>query len=517
MEMESILKFLENKTLLVTGATGFVSKILVEKILRTQPNLKKLYLLVRATDVKSANQRFKNEIIGKELFKVLKEKMGENFESFVTEKVKMVSGDITCQDDLEIKEASFKDDMFQNLDVIINLAANTNFDERYDASLLLNTFGAKNVLEFAKKCINLKVLVHVSTAYVWGERGGLILERSCEMGETLNGTRGLDIDEEKRVMEIKLIQLQSQGITRDEIKLAMKDFGLERARKYGWPNTYVFTKALGEMLLMEHKQHLPVVIIRPTIVTSTYKEPFPGWVEGIRTIDSIAVGYGKGRLTFFAGDPECVLDVVPIPRFLYYVISICIVTIYEYSGPVIVQIPGDMVVNATLVAMVAHATQQGETGIYHVGSSVRNPLYIADFQNTIYRYFKNNPCVNKEGKPVIVSQFRVLGSMDSFNKYLYLRYLLPLKVLELVNTALCQYFERTYTDLNRKINVVMRFLDLYKPYLFFKGVFDDLNTEKLRMRAMAEADVFYFDPKEINWEDYFLRTHFPGLVKYVLK
>lgn len=55
-----------------------------------------------------------------------------------------------------------------------------------------------------------------------------------------------------------------------------------RARKYGWPNTYVFTKAMAEMLLNDDKGDVPLVIVRPTIVTSTFKEPFPGWVEGVR-------------------------------------------------------------------------------------------------------------------------------------------------------------------------------------------------------------------------------------------
>jgi len=50
--------------------------------------------------------------------------------------------------------------------------------------------------------------------------------------------------------------------------------------------------------------------------------------------------------------------------------------------------------------------------------------------------------------------------------------------------------------------------------------FDDLNTEKLRMAARqsrTEIDLFYFDPKEIDWEDYFMNTHIPGLVKYIFK
>jgi len=57
-----------------------------------------------------------------------------------------------------------------------------------------------------------------------------------------------------------------------------------RAKVYGWPNTYVFTKAMGEMLVGHLKEDLSVVIIRPTIVTSTYEEPFTGWVEGVRYI-----------------------------------------------------------------------------------------------------------------------------------------------------------------------------------------------------------------------------------------
>jgi fatty acyl-CoA reductase len=55
-----------------------------------------------------------------------------------------------------------------------------------------------------------------------------------------------------------------------------------RAKVYGWPNTYVFTKALGEMLIGHLKENLSVVIVRPTIVTSTYREPFPSWIEGVR-------------------------------------------------------------------------------------------------------------------------------------------------------------------------------------------------------------------------------------------
>ncbi|WCJ41793.1 Fatty acyl-CoA reductase 3 [Euphorbia peplus] len=255
---------------------------------------------------------------------------------------------------------------------------------------------------------------------------------------------------------------------------------------------------MGEMLVGALKGNLNVVIVRPTIVTSTFQEPFPGWVEGVRTIDSLAVGYGKGRLTCFLGDLNGVVDVIP----------------------------ADMVVNAILVAIVAHANRlklDGEEveAIYHVGSSVRHPLRYTNLQDYGFNYFTNKPWIGKDGKPVIVGKVKVLGSMASFRRYMAFRYLLLLKGLEVANTAFCRYFDGMYRDLNRKINFVMRLVELYRPYLFFQGVFDDINTEKLRLAANenigVENDLFYFDPKSIDWEDYFTNIHIPGVVKYVFK
>ncbi|XVF05199.1 hypothetical protein REPUB_Repub05bG0151300 [Reevesia pubescens] len=481
MELGSALQFLDNKSILVT--------VFVEKILRVQPNVKKLYLLLRAADHKSAIHRLHNEIIGKDLFKVLKEKCGKNFSSLISEKITLIPGDIS-HEDLGVKDFNLVEEMMKEVDVVVNLAATTNFDERYDVSLGLNTLGAKYVANFAKKCVKLKAFVHVSTAYVSGERSGLILENSYSMGETLNGVSGLDINIERKIVEEKLDELRLQGASEKEITRAMKDLGIERARFYGWPNTYVFTKAMGEMLVEELKANMPVVIIRPTIITSTFKEPFPGWAEGVRTIDSLAVGYAKGKLTFFLGDLESIVDVMP----------------------------ADMVVNAMIVAMIAHASshQPSEANIYQVGSSMRNPMKYCNLQDYGFRYFSKKPWINKDGKPVLVSKVRVLNSMDSFHRYMAVRYLLLLKGLELANTAFCQFFQGVYSDLNRKINWVMRLVDIYRPYLFFDAVyrFDDINTEKLRMAArssLVENDMFYFDPKCIDWDDYFMNIHIPGI------
>ncbi|KAI3523288.1 hypothetical protein L1887_01348 [Cichorium endivia] len=127
-----------------------------------QPNVKKLYLLIRAPNAESALQRFKTEAVAKDLFKVLKEMHGANLEKFLFEKVTLVAGDITCEG-MGIQDCSLKKEMWKDVDVVVNAAASTNFDERYDVALPLNTFGAKYVMNFAKKCINIKLFLHVST------------------------------------------------------------------------------------------------------------------------------------------------------------------------------------------------------------------------------------------------------------------------------------------------------------------------------------------------------------------
>ncbi|KAF2300792.1 hypothetical protein GH714_015827 [Hevea brasiliensis] len=403
MEFGSILQFLENKNLFVTGVTGFLSKIFVEKILRVQPNVKKLYLL-RASDATSASHRFHNEVIRKDLYRVAKEKLGANFDAIISKKINIISGDI-CYEDLGIKDSSLREEMKNELDIVLNFAATTRFDERYDIAFGTNTIGAKNVMCFAKLCLKLKLFVHISTGHL--------------------------------------------------------------------------------------KENLPLVIIRPSMITSTYKEPFPGWIEGARTIDALTLSYGKGRLTFFVAGPALIIDVIP----------------------------GDMVVNAIIVAMVAHANQPCDEVIYHVGSSVRNPIRCSSFKDYLIRHFTKKPWINQNGKPVkVVSKPTMLNCVSNFQRFIRIRYLPLLKGLKLANIISCQSFQGTYSNLSRRIKLVKRLVELYQPYLFFHGIFDDFNLDKLRTAAEEngiETDIFLMDPKLIDWDDYFLNTHIPGMVKYV--
>ncbi|KAL3620180.1 hypothetical protein CASFOL_035092 [Castilleja foliolosa] len=240
-------------------------------------------------------------VVDTELFRVVREKWGdEEFKSNISSKLIPVSGDIS-HENLGITSLELREEMCREIDIVINSAATTNFDERYDVAFGINVMGSKNVQDFARKCSKLEMLLHIST--------GLLLEKPFKMGEIPN----LDIEEEKKIIEERLIGLHIHKASQKEITKAMKDLGIQRAIMHGWPNTYVFTKAMGEMMLGAFTEKGNVVIIRPTIITSTYCEPFPGWIEGLTvTIDSIFVAYGKGKLKFFLGDhPESIVDMIP--------------------------------------------------------------------------------------------------------------------------------------------------------------------------------------------------------------
>lgn len=55
--MASIAEYYAGKNVLITGATGFMGKVLVEKLLRSCPEVKALYLLVRPKAGQSMQQR----------------------------------------------------------------------------------------------------------------------------------------------------------------------------------------------------------------------------------------------------------------------------------------------------------------------------------------------------------------------------------------------------------------------------------------------------------------------------
>ncbi|KDO70939.1 hypothetical protein CISIN_1g047226mg, partial [Citrus sinensis] len=289
----------------------FLFSVLIEKILRTVPEVGKIFLLIKAESEEAASERLKNEVINAELFKCIQQTYGECYHDFMLNKLVPVIGNIS-ESNLGL-EGDLATVIANEVDVIINSAASITFHERYDIAIDINTRGPAHIMTFAKKCKKVKVFVHVSTAYVNGKRQGRIMEKPFCMGDTI--ARELNFSNSKTETkldvgkEIELAVKSKKALENDEDALKkMKELGLERARKHGWQDTYIFTKAMGEMLIDTMKENIPIVIIRPGIIESTYKEPFPGWIEGNRMLDLIVSYYGKGQLNGFVGDPSGIID-----------------------------------------------------------------------------------------------------------------------------------------------------------------------------------------------------------------
>ncbi|KAL0321757.1 UNVERIFIED_CONTAM: Fatty acyl-CoA reductase 2 [Sesamum calycinum] len=165
-----ILNFFQGKNIFITGATGFLGKALVEKLLRSTA-VGKIYVLIKAEDKAAAFDRLRTEIINSELFKCLKEEHGASYEAFVRERLIPAVGNI-CEPELGM-DVDTANTIMNEVDVIIQSAANTAFDDRYDSLLEANVNGPQRLMRFAKRCNNLILFVHISTGHLPAVLGDL--------------------------------------------------------------------------------------------------------------------------------------------------------------------------------------------------------------------------------------------------------------------------------------------------------------------------------------------------------
>ncbi|CAN6196320.1 unnamed protein product [Urochloa humidicola] len=484
MEPTGVTERLLNRTVLITGATGFIAKLLVEKIMRLQPQVKRLYLLVRAGDQVAAQKRVESEIQQLHIFESLRQKYQTHFSSWFWSKVYPVAGDVSVKT-LGIGNAVLAEDMVKETNIIIHMAATLNFRERYDTALAINTMGVKHVMEFASRCAKLELVLLASTAFINLGKEGIMLEKPLHQYRSYDGQSDLDISEEMAFAEAKLKELVCSNASEDTIRRTMKKIGAQRARKFGWANSYLLTKAMGEMLAYEHRSRLPVVIIRPTATISTWKEPFPGWIGVVNTIDTWVTNFGKGHLKFLVGDITSAIDIVP----------------------------ADIVVNAMLCIVSCHSHGSSDM-IYHIGSSTRNPFKIHELINLMFRYFSEKPYTNGEGNVVMVKQPNVQAAMASFYELMDLHYKVPLQIMLRHGLSTAIDHDR-YNQLKREYNVTLTVAETYWPFTLFKGRFDDSNMQRLiMMMDEKERELIPCDTKFINWEKYLMETHIPGVMEY---
>ncbi|CAH8353179.1 unnamed protein product [Eruca vesicaria subsp. sativa] len=497
-----IISFLKGKSYLVTGATGFLAKVLIEKLLRASPEIGKIFLLIKANDQESANKRLYDEIISSDLFKLLKQIHGSSYEDFMKSKLIPVIGDIAQENlgfDSEIA-AMISDE----IDVIIGCGGRTTFDDRYDLALNVNALGPGRLLRFAKDCKKLKLYLHYSTgkslyfceivyvtksfqtcfvslliAYVTGKKEDKVPETTLSIGGNI--TSDLNIE-----FELKLASEAVRMFHGSEEIKKLKELGMERAQQYGWENTYTFTKAMGESIIHSQRGDLPVVIIRPSIIESSYKEPFPGWLQGIRMSAPLILAYGKDHIPHLLGDYQSYWDMIPV----------------------------DMVVNATIAAMAKHGCGNvPELKLYNVTSTSHpNPLRLGELMDFSQQHLRDSP-LRETTKDLDCIKFH--SSIESFTS-------------SVSNTIVKKEREakngegeaEPHTTLTmkgkRKLKYFESLAKIYQPYLFFQAWFDDTNTRSLiQEMSMEERKMFGFDVRCIDWKNYIVNVHLEGIKRVV--
>ncbi|XP_046737951.1 fatty acyl-CoA reductase wat-like [Diprion similis] len=280
--MSQIQQFYAGQNIFITGGTGFLGKMLTEKLLRSCREIGTIYLLIRGKKGKSVEER-RDALLAESVFDVLRKDQPNFFEKIVC-----IVGDV-AEERFGLTVTDYAR-LVDEVSVIFHLAATVHFNEKLEVALSINVKSVKSVIDIARECKNLKVGVYVSTAYSHCVRKAIdekLYPSPCESYE-----------------EVKSIISKAKA---DELS---EDMTMAILGK--WPNTYSFSKAIAEGVVDEFAKDLPFAIFRPSIVSSSYEEPTPGWMPSPIGMLGIVYAYILGIMHVISADPDAVADIIPV-------------------------------------------------------------------------------------------------------------------------------------------------------------------------------------------------------------
>ena len=281
-----ITQFYRDKCVLLTGVTGFVGKVMLEKLLWSCPDVARVYVFIRPKKGTDAAERFSKDVLESPGFDRLRKRY-PTFQSFVESKLRLIPADLQ-KEGLGLSPED-EAELVANLDVILNVAASVDFNLRLDQALQINTFGAIRMLTLAQKCPKLVVFVHTSTAYV-----------NCTLDRFID-EKIYPMDRDPTAYINEIVKIPAQDIERETPKIIGK-----------FPNTYTFTKNIGEQMLSRLRNNLSIVIARPTVIGGSLREPFQGWVDNVSAAGAFYLSAGLGLLKVGIGNLNNIGDQIPV-------------------------------------------------------------------------------------------------------------------------------------------------------------------------------------------------------------
>jgi len=550
------------KRILFIGGTGFVGKVAMSLLLCRYPGLGKLFALVRPGSGFTAETRFFEKIARSRPFDPVWQRFGDATPGYLADKVVPLGGDVS-RPQVGLSDADFaRLSAFGPLDLIINCAGLVSFNPSLESALRINVYGVRHVLELARRT-GARV-VHVSTCFVAGQREGEVWEdeplvgyfprrpghaASASAGSAL---RDGDFDPVAEIADCERLieetrrraddhahvslfreqgagRLAEEGRDRDDekhLRVAIQrerktwtaerltELGMERAQHWGWTNTYTYTKSIGDQLCAraatgaDGQAPVRVAIVRPAIVESAVSYPFSGWNEGFNTTAPLIFMVLRGHLQIPA-HRRTVLDLIPV----------------------------DMVA-AGLVAAAA-ATLAGENElVYHLGSSDTSPLRMpraVELTGLYRRHYYRQKAETSQGGDALLHKLR--GRMEAVpvSKARYRHTSLPLVrglaagASKLIGEALDEVWgmprltalaERARQRLDDTAQLASRgeaVFDLFLPFIHDSApIFRCDHMRALFGRLLPQDRLaLLWAPETIEWRDYFLKLHLPGLEKWI--
>lgn len=530
----------EGKNILLTGTTGFLGKVVLSLLLHDFPTIGRIYALIRPGIQAKSKDRFARSVVPSAALTPLRRKYGDRLDAMLAEKVVPVDGNVVKEGcGIGVEDLTrFRE---SGLDLIINSAGLVDFDPAVDQALGINVHGAENVVNLARDFD--AGLVHVSTCYVNGGRAGDVLEsrevlnyfpRSPEKGEedfdyrseidhlaslaaevrvrakdpvvqSLFRERALDLlladgpgESDSRALKSGLLRQRKMWIAGE-----LKRIGMDRARHWGWQNTYTFTKSLGEQIIAAAQQAGTVraSVVRPAIVESAYRFPFPGWNEGFTTTAPLILMAREG-LREFPYAEDLVLDVIPVDMVASTIVGAAVAVlggreefVYQAASGAVNPLTIKKAIEFTGFGVREHAARKPESGLK--GFGLRNHEMQPVTEEGYHRW--GAPRVGKLARSFAEAMERVGPNRFGWGQ----------TVAERLSTLAAGVEADTV-----RVEAVM---DLFLPFVAGDAfIFRSENTRRLMQSlSLPEGSHLSFDPESFVWRDYFRDVHVPGLEKWV--
>ncbi|KAL6254617.1 hypothetical protein P5V15_013925 [Pogonomyrmex californicus] len=277
---KSIAAFYVEQSIFLTGGTGFLGKVFIEKVLRSCKDIREIFVLIRPKKGININERLE-KMLSLPLFDRLRNEQPSSFKKLIP-----ILGD-SSEKELGLS-LSDKQMLIERVTIIVHAAASVRFNESLKYSILVNTRSTRDICILAENMKNLVALIYVSTAYT--QTNNRVIEEKAYPPKA-DWRKTIQIAE---VLDNHILNTFTDKYMNNAI------------------NTYTFSKNLAEGVIKDYSASLPCAIVRPTMVIPALNEPFPGWIDNINGPIAMSIGFGKGLLHVCLGRKELYQDWIPV-------------------------------------------------------------------------------------------------------------------------------------------------------------------------------------------------------------